>query len=83
MLRTGFPDAYFILEDILAEREKVVCRWTSQGTHRGEYLGIAPTGKRVMWTATAIYRIAGGKIAEVWGDMDRLGMLQQLGVMPK
>ncbi len=78
---TGFPDAQNIVEDIVAEGDKVAARWTFRGTHKGEYLGIAPTGKYVTGTLTAIYRIAGGKIVECWGDADNLGLLRQLGVV--
>ena len=81
MLCAGLPNTQFILEDMI-EGDRVPCRWTFRGTHTGDYRGIAPTGKVVTWTTTAIYRIADYKIAEAWGDTDRLGMLQQLGVIP-
>ncbi len=57
-------------------------RWTFRGTQTGEYLGIPPTGRRVTFTGTTIYRIADGKAAECWWNYDTLGMLQQLGVIP-
>ncbi len=82
MLRAVFPDLQYTVEDEIAEGDKVVHRLTGRGTHQGEYLGIPPTGKQVTWTVTAIYRIAGGKIAERWINVDDLGMMQQLGVVP-
>jgi len=59
-----------------------VTRWTYRGTHKSELMGIAPTGKQVTVTGICIDRIVGGKIAEEWGEMDNLGMMQQLGVVP-
>jgi predicted ester cyclase len=57
-----------------------VTRWTSRGTHEGELMGIAPTGKRIDVTAVGIWRVSEGKIAEAWLVFDALGMMQQLGV---
>jgi predicted ester cyclase len=82
-LHRGFPDTHFTLLDVIAEGDKVACHYVFRGTHTGEYLGIAPTGKPVTCTGTTIYRIAGGKITEIWGDMNLLGLLQQLGVLPR
>jgi steroid delta-isomerase-like uncharacterized protein len=76
----GFPDLQVTLEDELSSADKVVTRWTSRGTHQGELLGIAPTGKRIHVTAVGIWRVANGKIAEAWLVYDAFGMLQQLGV---
>jgi steroid delta-isomerase-like uncharacterized protein len=78
-LRAVFPDIHFDLEDILAEGDKVVARWTCTGTHRGEFRGIAATGKRVTFPGMNIYRLRDGKIMERWGVEDGLGLLQQLG----
>jgi predicted ester cyclase len=75
----AFPDGESIVEKVVAERDKVAARWTFRGTHKGEFLGIAPTGRYVAYTTTAIYRIAGGKIVEIRGDTDNLGLLRQLG----
>ena len=57
-------------------------RWTGRGTHAGDLMGIAPTGKQVTVTGISIQRIANGKIMEEWSTYDMLGMLQQLGVAP-
>ena len=80
-VRRGFPDLESTIEDLIAERDKVVAHWRAQATHRGEYLGIPPTGNRVNFTGISIYRIEGGKIAESWGVSDLLGMMQQLGAV--
>ena len=80
-VRRGFPDLESTIEDLIAERDKVVAHWRAQATHRGEYMGIPPTGNRVNFTGISIYRIEGGKIAESWGVSDLLGMMQQLGAV--
>jgi len=81
-IRTAFPDVQYTVEDEIAENDKVVHRLTGRGTHQGEFLGMSPTSKQVTWTVTAIYRIAGGKIAERWLNVDDLGIMQQLGAIP-
>jgi steroid delta-isomerase-like uncharacterized protein len=80
--RTAFPDLQTTIEDMIAEGDKVVTRWTVRGTHKGEIMGIAPTGKQVTMTGISIDRIEGGKIVEEWNEMDMLGMMQQLGAVP-
>jgi len=83
MFRTAFPDLHFTVEDQIAEGDKVATRFTVRGTHKGEFRGIAPTGRQVTVTGTDIRRIAGGKLVEVWMNIDDLGMMQQLGIVPK
>jgi predicted ester cyclase len=80
-VRRGFPDLESTIEDLIAERDKIVAHWRAQATHRGEYMGIPPSGNRVNFTGISIYRIEGGKIAESWGVSDLLGMMQQLGAV--
>jgi steroid delta-isomerase-like uncharacterized protein len=80
--RTAYPDTHFTIDDQIAEGDKVVTRWSATGTHRGEFMGIPATGKRVTVTGIAINRIVGGKIVETWNNFDALGQLQQLGVIP-
>jgi predicted ester cyclase len=70
------------VEDMIAEGDKVMTRLSAYGTQTGELLGIPATGKRFKSTAIAIHRIANGKIVEHWSEMDNLGVLQQLGVVP-
>jgi steroid delta-isomerase-like uncharacterized protein len=82
MYRSAFPDVRSTIEDLVAEGDKVVVRWSATGTHRGELMGIPATGKRVTVTGIVIDRIAGGKIVEHWESFDQLSMMQQLGVVP-
>jgi steroid delta-isomerase-like uncharacterized protein len=79
---TAFPDVYTSIEDQLAEGDKVVTRWTSHGTNTGSLFGMPTTGKSAIITGITIDRVADGKIVESWDELDQLGMLQQLGVIP-
>jgi len=82
----AFPDWHVTVDDLLSEGDKVIVRATGQGTHRGEFMGIPPTGKRVIVRWIAIYRVRNGKLAEHWQNLDDLGMLKQLGaqvILPK
>jgi predicted ester cyclase len=72
----------FLTEDMLAVDDKVITRYVPRGTHRGEYMGAAPTGKEVAFTGINISRLEGGKIVESWGNSDQLGWLRQIGVVP-
>ena len=78
----AFPDLHYTLDDIIVEGDKVVVRCTVTGTHKGEFMGIRPTNKKVKVQAIAIDRVVGGKIVEEWGMYDTLGLMQQLGVVP-
>ncbi len=80
---TAFPDFHVTIEDMIAEGDKVVSRVTAWGTHQGDFMGIAPTGKQFEVTAIIISRYAGGKMVEGWLVNDVLGMMQQIGVVPK
>ncbi len=79
---TAFPDVRVTIEDQVAEGDRVTTRWTSHGTHTGDLMGIAPTGKSVTITGISIDRFENGKVVESWDNFDQLGMLQQLGVVP-
>ena len=79
MFYAAFPDFSHNVEDVFQVGEKVVLRATDTATHRGEFQGIAPTGRRVSFGQIAIYRLVDGKIAEVWEEADVLGLMQQLG----
>ena len=81
--RTAFPDFWVAIEDSIAEGDTVVMRITWGGTHQGAWLGIPPTGKQLAGTGIYIFRIAGGKVVDRWGNQDDLGMMQQLGVIPQ
>jgi len=76
------PDIRFTIEDQLADGDKVITRFTNAGTHRGEFMGIAATGKRLTNRGIIIDRIVDGKIAESWEEWDALGFLQQTGAVP-
>ncbi len=82
MIHTAFADIHITIEDMVAEDDRVVLRFTARGTHKGELMGIAPTGRQFTVMEIRIYRIAGGKIVEHWGLLDQLGLMQQLGVVP-
>jgi len=78
----AFPDGQDTTNDLIAEGDKVAHRWTYHGTHQGTFQGIPPTGKQVTLTGISIWRFEAGKIVESWHELDILGMMQQLGVIP-
>jgi steroid delta-isomerase-like uncharacterized protein len=82
MYLAAFPDAQTTIEDMLAEGDLVAERVTIRSTHKGDYMGIPPTGKQATVTAIYIIRFANGKGVEVWANSDDLGAMQQLGVIP-
>ncbi len=81
-LRAAFPDLTLSLEDVVASGDRVWARLRCRGTHHGPLMGIPPTGKRFETTAIDICRFERGKLVEHWGVPDRLGMLEQLGLVP-
>ncbi|MGA7671173.1 MAG: ester cyclase [Nitrolancea sp.] len=81
-LHRAFPDLHVTIEDLIAEGDKVVARNTVTGTHRGEYMGLPPTGKPITYNEIFIFRFAGGRITETWGVVDVLSQLRQLGAIP-
>ena len=82
MLTSGVSDLKITLEDIVAEGDKVVVRWKGTSKHTGEFMGIPATGKQLSMTGISIARIEGSKMTEEWGEMDIMGLMQQLGVGP-
>ncbi len=82
MFLKAFPDMHLTIEDMIAEGDKVVIRYTSRGSQRGAFMGIPPTGKQMTVSSIIIARIEDGKIVEEWGLDDQMGMLQQLGIIP-
>jgi steroid delta-isomerase-like uncharacterized protein len=82
MYLAGIPDLRVTIEELVAEGDKVAVRRSYAGTHRGELLGIPATGKQVRIGGISIFRLAEGKIAEHWEQLDRLALMQQLGVIP-
>jgi predicted ester cyclase len=81
-LQAGFPDIHFTLEDLVAEEDRVVVRWRWEGNHTGSFRGLPPMQKRVNNTGIVIYQIDHGKVIRAWVETDRLGALQQMGVVP-
>jgi predicted ester cyclase len=78
----GFPDVQATVQDLLADGDRVIERTAVRATHTGEFNGIPATGRAVTWTEIHIYRLEDGKIAELWSEIDFLGLLVQLGVVP-
>jgi predicted ester cyclase len=82
-LWSGFSDAKVTIEDSVAEGDRVAVRFSMTGKHTGEMMGIAPTGKPIQISATGIFKVVDGKATDNWVIFDALGLLQQLGVVPK
>jgi predicted ester cyclase len=78
-----FPDAQMRIDDIFASEDKAVYRWTGTGTHRGEFMGIAPTGKRVTIEGITIARVENGQVVETWRQFEFMGALETLGLTDK
>jgi len=77
-LHAGFSDLLFVIDDILADGDRVVVRWHMTGSHTGQFAGQVPTGRDVTQRAFVMYRLTNGRVAEVWPLVDRLGLMQQL-----
>ena len=82
MFRAGMPDLKVVVEDMIAEGDKVDTRYTLEGTHEGELFGVPPTGKRLSIKSITVERVSEGKIREHWRVTESLDMMQQLGVVP-
>ena len=82
MMRGGFPDIQWTLEETIAEGNKVAARFTMRGTHQGAFFGVPPTGKTIAVQAMNFYRLSGGQFVEERGQPDLLGLLQQIGAVP-
>ncbi|HJR82278.1 MAG TPA: ester cyclase [Anaerolineales bacterium] len=78
----AFPDMQVRIEDVLAEGNKLVTRWSAEGTQSGELMGIPATGKKVSISGIAIDRFENGQSVEHWEIFDQMGLMQQLGVVP-
>jgi steroid delta-isomerase-like uncharacterized protein len=79
---SAFPDVRITVEDLVAEGDKVVERWTGTATHRGAFMGVPPTNRHVSVEGIDILRYADGKRVETWHQWDALGVMQQLGAVP-
>lgn len=82
MMRSGFPDIQWTLEDTVAEADKVAARFTMRGTHQGAFFGVPPTGKKIEVQAMNFYRFSSGQIVEEYGQPDLLGLMQQIRAIP-
>jgi steroid delta-isomerase-like uncharacterized protein len=80
--RAAFDHLNVIVEDMVAEDDKVAARFTARGIHKGAFMGLPPTGKPITMTGIEIFRIENGKIAELWGEANLLGLMQQLCIFP-
>lgn len=82
LYRDALPDWHSDLDQMIAEDDLVVERFTARGTHRGDLMGVPGTGKTIVLRGINVFRIADGKIVERWGQLDQLGVLHQLGLKP-
>jgi steroid delta-isomerase-like uncharacterized protein len=80
--RAAFHNLNVTVDDIMAEGDKVTARFTARGFHKGAFMGLPPTGKTIAMTGIEIFRIKDGKIAELWGEVNLMGLMQQLGILP-
>jgi steroid delta-isomerase-like uncharacterized protein len=82
MFRSGMPDLKVVIEDMIAEGDKVATRYTLEGTHEGELFGVPPTGQRLSIKSFTVERVSDSKIRDHWRVSDNLDMMQQLGIFP-
>lgn len=80
--RTAFPDSLLRIDEEVAEGDRLAVRWTFTGTHKGDFRGLAPTGRSIQFTAMYFYRFDGGKVVEIRAMVNLLKLLQQLGAVP-
>lgn len=80
--RAAFHGLNVTIEDMMADGDKVTCRFTARGMHEGEFMGLPPTHKPIVMTGIEIFRMKNGKIAELWGEANLMGLIQQLGILP-
>lgn len=82
MMRSGFPDIQWSLEEMVTEGDTIAARFLMRGTHQGTFMGIPPTGKSIQVQAMNFYRLMDGQFVEEHGQPDMLGLLQQIGAAP-
>jgi len=80
--RAAFHGLQVTIDDIMADGDMVTARFTARGVHKGEFMGLPPTGKVIAMTGIEIFRIKDGRIAELWGEANLMGLMQQLGILP-
>ncbi len=77
--RAAFPDLRWEIDFVIGEGDLVAGRWTTSGTHRGAWAGVAPTGRPMRFSGLNVFRLEDGKVVEIWNHQDDLGLMQQLG----
>jgi steroid delta-isomerase-like uncharacterized protein len=82
MFASAFPDVHISVETAISEGDVVASRWTMTGTHRGDFMGVPPTGKSITMKGIDFSRVVNGKIAEHWAQFDAIGVMQQIGAIP-
>lgn len=82
LLAVGFPDMIATVDDMFAAGDRVGCRFTLKGTHSGDFLGLAPTGRHVSIGAIGVFRVVDGRLTDNWVNLDALGLMQQVGIIP-
>ncbi len=82
VMLAAFPNLDRRIDDLVAEGDRVVARWSARGVHEGEFMGSPPSGNMVTSSGITIFRIADGRVVEEWAESDMLGLLQQVGLMP-
>jgi len=80
--RAAFHGLQVTIDDIIADADKVTARFTARGVHKGKFMNFPPTGKAITMTGIEIFHVKDGKIAELWGEANLMGLMQQLGIMP-
>lgn len=80
--RAAFEHLNVTIEDLIAEGDKVTARFTARGIHKGDFMGLPATGRQITMTGIEIFRIKDGKIVELWGEVNLVGLMQQLGIFP-
>jgi steroid delta-isomerase-like uncharacterized protein len=80
--RAVFHGLHVTIDDLMADGDMVTCRFTARGVHKGEFMGLPPTGKPIVMTGIEIFRLKKGKIAELWGEANLMGLMAQLGILP-
>ncbi|HVP26030.1 MAG TPA: ester cyclase [Methanomicrobiales archaeon] len=80
--RAAFHGLRVTIEDMMADGDRVTCRFTARGVHNGEFMGLPPTGKPIEMTGIEIFRLREGKIVELWGEANLMGLMHQLGILP-
>lgn len=80
--RAAFDGLHVTVEELVAEGDRVTARFTARGVHGGEFMGVPPTGRAITMTGIEIFRIQDGRIAELWGEVNLMGLMRQLGILP-